>query len=65
MWMDSDGTCGYNLIDELFIIENYTFCKKIAFYVISSHFGPKMNTALDSPYVKTCKTTFHSSLYFV
>ena len=25
VWMDSDGTCGYNLIDELFIIENYTF----------------------------------------
>ena len=22
MWMDSDGTCAYNLIDELFIIEN-------------------------------------------
>ena len=31
MWMGSDGTCGYNLIDELFIIGNYTFCKKIAF----------------------------------
>ena len=31
MWMDSDGTCGYNLIDELFIIENYTFCKNDAF----------------------------------
>ena len=31
MWMDSDGTCGYNLIDELFIIENYTFCKNYAF----------------------------------
>ena len=31
MWMDSDGTCGYNLIDELFIIENYTFCKQYAF----------------------------------
>ena len=31
MWMDSDGTCGYNLIDELFIFENCTFCKKIRF----------------------------------
>ena len=24
MWMDSDETCGYNLIDELFIIEKIT-----------------------------------------
>ena len=32
MWMDSDGTCGYNLIDELFIIENLLFfAKQIAF----------------------------------
>ena len=31
MWMDSDGTCGFHLIDELFIIENYTFCKQNAF----------------------------------
>ena len=28
MWMDSDGTCGYNLIEELFIIENDIFCKQ-------------------------------------
>ena len=61
----SDGTCGYNLIDELFIIENYTLCKNYAFSVISSHFTSKMNMALDSPYVKPCKTTFHSSLYLV
>ena len=34
--MDSDGTCGYNLIDELFIIENYTFLQKLC--VLSNFF---------------------------
>ena len=27
----SDGACGYNLIDELFIIKNYTFCNNYEF----------------------------------
>ena len=31
MWMDSNGTCGYNLIDEFFIIKNDTFCNNYAF----------------------------------